>query len=264
MSTSNGSEGTSLPDAAGPVHNPGSVTSQMSNPDAISVTPAGVLAPAVAQSSETIRTPTEGPQLPRWIRDLTPTREAILATAFVAVLCEVAYLAAFAVRGELELQSADAGTINSTIGWVVAIQTLTFYVRGLCHRPWRAARFEDLNRLLRTATTALLILIAWNYFLGPRFFAVPPIPRKVLVLDWVFSIMAVGSMQAIARSVYEEVAPATTPGSESGVIVASAGPEGQRLAKEISRLSEGRFFTSGLLDDDHELYGTRVGRARVP
>ena len=263
MSTSSGSDGRPLPDAAGPVHNPGSVTSQMSNPDAISVSPTGVLAPASGQPPDRINRPADGPRIPRLLRDLIPTREAILATAFVAVLCEVSYLAAFAVRGELELQSADAGTINGTIGWVVAIQTLTFYVRGLCHRPWRAARFEDLNRLLRTATTALLILIAWNYFLGPRLFAVPPIPRKVLVLDWVFSIMAVGSMQAIARSVYEEVAPATTPGSESGVIIASAGPEGQRLAKEINLLSEGRFFTSGLLDDDHELYGTRVGRARV-
>jgi FlaA1/EpsC-like NDP-sugar epimerase len=235
----------------------------MNNPDPTSVLPDGALAPAGDPALEGLKPPADGPRIPRWLRDLFPTREAILATAFVAVLCEVAYLAAFAVRGELELQSADAGTINRTIGWVVAIQTLTFYFRGLCHRPWRAARFEDLNRLLRTATTALLILIAWNYFLGPRLLSVPPIPRKVLVLDWVFSIMAVGSMQAIARSVYEEVAPATTPGSESGVIIASASPDGQRLARELGRLSEGRFFVSGLLDDDHELYGTRVGRARV-
>ncbi len=242
----------------------------MSNRDATSASAGALPAHAADQPPAGADQALEGignrpprPTTPRWLRDLVPTREAILATAFVAVLCEVAYLAAFAVRGELELNPSDAGTINHTIGWVVAIQTLTFYVRGLCHRPWRAARFEDLNRLLRAATTALLILIAWNYFLGPRLLAVPPIPRKVLVLDWVFSIMAVGSMQAIARSVYEEVAPATTPGSESGVIIASAGPDGQRLAKEIGRLSEGRFFVSGLLDDDHELYGIRVGRARV-
>lgn len=203
------------------------------------------------------------PRILRWLRGIAPTREAILATAFVAVLCEFAYLAAFAVRGELILQPSDSGVIKGTIGWVVAIQTLTFYLRGLCHRPWRAARFEDLNRLVRAATAALMILIAWNYFFAQRFPGTPTIPRTVLVVDWVFAVLAVGSMQAIARSVYEEVAPATTSGSEVGVIIASAGPAGQRLARDLSRLSEGRFYVSGLLDDDHELYGVRVGRGRV-
>ena len=219
---------------------------------------AGVTLEAVAEESTATRTP-----LPRWLRDLVPTRESLLATALVAVLCEVAYLAAFAVRGELELLPTDSATINGTIGWVVFIQTVTFYLRGMCHRPWRAARFEDLNRLIRAATMALLILIAWNYFLGPRVLDIPAIPRKVLVLDWVFSILAVGSMQAIARSVYEEVAPATSSGSESGVIIASAGPEACQLAHALADLSGGRFFVSGLLDDDHQLYGARVGRARV-
>lgn len=203
------------------------------------------------------------PRVLRWFRGIAPTREAILATAFVAVLCQFAYLAAFAVRGELILKVSDSGTIKGTIGWVVAIQTLTFYFRGLCHRPWRAARFEDLNRLVRAATTALLILIAWNYFVALRLPGTPAIPRTVLVVDWVFAILAVGSMQAIARSVYEEVAPATASGSEVGVIIASAGPAGQRLARDLSRLSAGRFYVSGLLDDDHEMYGTRVGRGRV-
>jgi len=203
------------------------------------------------------------PRILRWLRDIAPTREAILATAFVAVLCEFAYLAAFAVRGELILQPSDSGLIKGTIGWVVAIQTVTFYLRGLCHRPWRAARFEDLNRLVRAATAALMILIAWNYFFAQRFPGTPTIPRTVLVVDWVFAVLAVGSMQAIARSVYEEVAPATTSGSEVGVIIASAGPAGQRLARDLSHLSAGRFYVSGLLDDDHELYGVRVGRGRV-
>jgi len=203
------------------------------------------------------------PRILRWLRGIAPTREAILATAFVAVLCEFAYLAAFAVRGELILQPSDSGVIKGTIGWVVAIQTVTFYLRGLCHRPWRAARFQDLNRLVRAATAALMILIAWNYFFAQRFPGTPTIPRTVLVVDWVFAVLAVGSMQAIARSVYEEVAPATTSGSEVGVIIASAGPAGQRLARDLSRLSQGRFYVSGLLDDDHDLYGIRVGRGRV-
>lgn len=190
-----------------------------------------------------------------------PTREAIVVTAFLALVFELAYLGAFFVRGELLLRPSDSDMILSTIGWVVAIKLALFYWRGFCHRPWRAARFEDLNRLLRTATAALLVLVAFNYF------AVTldrqPIPRSVLLLDWVFTLIAVGGMQALARSIYEEIMPATAAGNERSVLVIDASPAGRDLALALAEHRPQRYFVAGLLDDDPEHYGTAVGRARV-
>jgi FlaA1/EpsC-like NDP-sugar epimerase len=197
-----------------------------------------------------------------WARSRLPTRESIIVTALLAVIFEFTYLAAFFVRGELLFKPSDAAMIVKTIGVVIALKLLVFYTRGLCHRPWRAARFADLNNLLRTATMALLVLVAFNYFS----YYLPgwaPIPRSVLLLDWAFTILGVGGMQAVARSVYEELMPATTVGNERATLVIDASAAGRQLALDLGRLRGQRYHVAGLLDDDPEHYGAHVGRARV-
>jgi len=197
-----------------------------------------------------------------WWRSRLPTREAIIVTAMLVVIFEFTYLAAFFVRGELLLRPSDAAMIVRTIWVVVTLKLLVFYTRGLCHRPWRSARFADLNNLLRTSTMALLVLVAFNYF---SFYLPgwPPIPRAVLLLDWAFTILGVGGMQAVARSVYEELMPATAVGNERAALVIDASAAGRQLAADLSRLASQRYHVAGLLDDDPDHYGAHVGRARV-
>lgn len=197
----------------------------------------------------------------RW-KSLQPTRESLVVLALLAVIFEATYLGAFFVRGELLLKPSDSRAILNTIFIVVALKVGVFYVRGLCHRPWRAARFADLNKLLRAATLALLLLVAFNYFGGflPGHI---PIPRSVLLLDWAFTLLGVGGMQAVARSVYEELMPATAMGNERVVLVVDASPAGRELALDLGRIAGGKFFVAGLLDDDPSHYGQQVGRARV-
>jgi FlaA1/EpsC-like NDP-sugar epimerase len=190
----------------------------------------------------------------KWWHSRIPTREAIVVTAFLSLLFEASYLAAFFVRGELLLKPSDSETILSTICWVVGIKLVLFYWRGFCHRPWRAARFEDLNRLLRTSTTGLLLLVAFNYF--AQSLGGIPIPRSVL-------LVGVGGMQALARSIYEEIMPATAAGNERAVLLVDASEAGRELALALPNLKAQRFHVAGLLDDNPEHYGITVGRARV-
>jgi FlaA1/EpsC-like NDP-sugar epimerase len=197
-----------------------------------------------------------------WCESRLPTREAVVVTAMLAVIFEFTYLAAFYVRGELLFRPSDAATVVQTLGIVLLVKLVIFYSRGFCHRPWRAARFKDLNSLLRTCTLSLLFLIAINYF---SFYvpAWPQIPRSVLLLDWVFTILAVGGMQAVARSIHEELVPATTMGNERSVLVIDASEAGRQLALDLGQMRHSRYFVAGLLDDDLDHYGATVGRARV-
>ena len=197
-----------------------------------------------------------------WWRARLPTREAIVVTALLALIFEGTYLAAFFVRSELLLKGSDAQAILNTIVGVVGVKLLVFYWRGFCHKPWRAARFADLNRLLRAATTCLLVFVALNYFAAfiPGWIQ---IPRSVLLLDWAFTLLAVGGMQAIARSLYEEIMPTTTVGNQKTVLVIDASPAGRQLAASLGELRSRQFFVAGLLDDDPDTYGLHVGRARV-
>jgi FlaA1/EpsC-like NDP-sugar epimerase len=200
--------------------------------------------------------------LARWWHSRLPTREAIVVTAVFAFLFGCAYLAAFFVRAELLLRPSDGPAIISTIGLVVALQTLIFYWFGHAHRPWRDARFADLSRLVRTSTLSLFALVTLNQF-GTPFEGWVPIPRSVLILDWVFGIVVVGGLQAIARSLYEEIMPATPSGAARSVLVIDGSEEGRELARGLSGMRQERFFVAGLLDDDPDNYGLSVGAARV-
>lgn len=198
----------------------------------------------------------------KWWHARLPTREAIVVTALLALIFEFTYLAAFFIRSELLLKGSDAQAILNTIVAVVGVKLLVFYWRGFCHKPWRAARFADLNRLLRAATTCLLVFVALNYFSG----SIPgwiQIPRAVLLLDWTFTLLAVGGMQAIARSLYEEIMPGTAVGNQRTALVIDASPAGRRLAESLGQLKAQSYFVAGLLDDDPDTYGVNVGRARV-
>jgi FlaA1/EpsC-like NDP-sugar epimerase len=197
-----------------------------------------------------------------WWDARRPTRESLVVTALLVLIFQACYLAAFYVRAELLFKASDADLILKTILWVLGIKIAVFYSRGLCHRPWRAARFTDLNRLLRAATVSLFILATINYF--PLYFDFwQQIPRSVLLLDWVFTLLAVGGMQALARSIYEEVMPATAVGTQKSALVIDASPAGRAVVRSLERLRSPGYFVAGVLDDDPEAYGTLVGRARV-
>ena len=197
-----------------------------------------------------------------WWRSRLPTRESLVVAAMLAVIFEACYLAAFFVRSELFLRPSDAKTILETMWFVVGVKLLLFYWRGLAHRPWRSARFQDLNTLVRATTMSLLILVACNFF-GSFSTSWTPIPRAVLILDWAFTLLGVGGMQAIARSLYEEIMPATNIGNDRNALVIDASPEGRELARSLSQIHGQRYFVAGLLDDNPDHYGESVGRARV-
>jgi len=197
-----------------------------------------------------------------WWAARRPTRESLVVTALLILIFQVTYLAAYYVRAELLFKPSDANVILRTVVWVVGIKIVVFFSRGLCHRPWRAARFGDLNRLLRAATLSLMILATINYF--PLYFTWwQQIPRSVLLLDWAFTLLAVGGMQAVARSVFEEIMPATAVGTQRTALVIDASPAGRAVARSLERLRSPSYFVAGVLDDDPEVYGADIGRARV-
>lgn len=201
-------------------------------------------------------------RIKEWLVSLEPTRMAIVVSAILTLLFEISYLAAFFVRGELLFRPTDAQMILSTLWWVVGIKLVIFYTRGYCHRRFHAARFDDLNRLLRAATTALLIITAINFF-ASRVLGWITIPRSVLLLDWAGTLLLVGGTQAVLRSLYEEIMPVLPSGGRKTALVVDASQAGREIAAALGQLQDQRYFVAGLLDDDPAHYGVHVGQARV-
>ncbi len=202
-------------------------------------------------------------RLVKWCRRRSPTREAIVVAATLAILFEMVYLAAFFVRSELLLKASDATVIIRTVFFVVGLKTVLFYIRGLCHRPLRSIHFEDISQLVRATTTSLLLLVATNHYCDVFFPGWIPIPRAVLVLDWAFTILAVGGVQAAARSIFEELMPAMPVGNQRSALVIGASDAGRRIAAALSSTGPHGYFIAGFLDDNPALYGGPSGSLRV-
>jgi len=197
-----------------------------------------------------------------WARARVPTRESIVSAGALALIFGTSYLAAFFLRGELLLKSSDAETILRTIRWVVVVKLTLFYLRGICHRPLRALRFDDVSLLVRTTTTALLVFVAANHY-GPQLMRNwVQIPRTVLLLDWAFTLLAVGGVQAAARSVYEEILPANPVGHQRSALVVDGTPAGRAIAASLAATRSG-FFVTGLLDDDRRDASGAGGEFRI-
>jgi FlaA1/EpsC-like NDP-sugar epimerase len=185
-----------------------------------------------------------------WLRAWVPTRESLVKAGALSLVFGATYLAAFFVRSELFLRPSDAEVIVRTLMWVVLVKLALFYVRGICHRPLRALRFDDLSLLVRTTTTALLIFVAANFYFPQIIRGWVQIPRTVLLLDWAFTLLAVGGLQAAARSIYEEIVPANPVGHQRSALVIDASPAGRAVAGRLSIPGPKGFFISGLLDDN--------------
>ena len=198
-----------------------------------------------------------------WLRSVALTREAIVTAGCLALVFGMTYLAAYLTRSELLLRGSDAATIVRTIGWVVLVKLVVFYTRGICHRSLRTIRFEDLSILVRATTTCLLVLVAANYYLTTLRLGWIQIPRTVLLLDWAFTLLAVGGLQAAARSIYEELMPADPVGHQRNALVIDGSPQGVATAAQLMSAKRGGYFVSGLLDDDPTRHGSQTAVARV-
>lgn len=198
-----------------------------------------------------------------WIQSRLPKRESFIIAGALMLIFGASYLAAFYVRSELLLRATDAETIVRTIWWVVLCKFVIFYTRGICHRPLRAIRFEDLSVLVRATTTALLVFVAVNFYMPKFVTGWIQIPRAVVLLDWAFTLLAVGGLQATARSIYEEIMPGNALGQRRTALVIDASPESRRVAERLSSRDGGEYVISGILDDDVEHYGKHVAGTRV-
>ena len=198
-----------------------------------------------------------------WLRSVAPTREAIVTAGCLAIVFGLTYLAAYFTRSELLLRVSDAATIVRTIGWVVLLKLFVFYTRGICHRSLRTIRFADLSILVRATTTCLLVLVAANYYFTTLRLGWIQIPRTVLLLDWAFTLLAVGGLQAAARSIYEELMPAEPVGHQRNALVIDGSPQGLAIAAQLMSAKRGGYFVSGLLDDDPTRHGSRTAVAPV-
>jgi FlaA1/EpsC-like NDP-sugar epimerase len=193
------------------------------------------------------------------------SKKAAILVVVHAALFVFSFFLAFFTRNDFSFSGGWLPVFAATVGGVVVLKLIVFYMLGLCHVSWRRVSFGDLTALLWAATLTMLIMATIDsLFLSTgRIPGVKRVPRSVILLDWASTILLVGGMRTLWRSFYEELRPLFSKTPTKSALIIGASQAGELLARNLKAASNSAYHIVGFLDDDTALHGNRFSSIEV-
>jgi FlaA1/EpsC-like NDP-sugar epimerase len=189
-------------------------------------------------------------------RNLVITYRRLLVVVVHLVLWTLALATSFLLRFEFTFPRALVDVGIQLLGLTLMARALVYWRLGLFHGLWRYSGSRDLISLVKAATlSSVIIASVW------AFMATGTFPRSVLVLDYAFSILAVGGVRFSIRALREVVVATRAPESQRPrrrILVIGAGDAGEALMREIIRIYGNRYEAVGFLDDAPSKQNERI------
>ena len=193
------------------------------------------------------------------------SRKAAGLLALHAALFAAIYFFAFFTRYDFTFEWRWFAVYAATVVGLVVLKSMIFYGLGLCHVSWRRVAFGDLLALLWGATLSMLVLAAIDglFLTSGRFGGVQHVPRGVILLDWAATILLIGGIRAVWRSVNEDLRPLFSRQPARSALIIGANQAGELLARNLMATSRSPYLIVGFLDDDPSLHHTRFSGIEV-
>jgi FlaA1/EpsC-like NDP-sugar epimerase len=203
------------------------------------------------------------PSIPAGLRRYN--KKALVLLCLHAVIFTVVYWFAFFIRNDFSVDATWPSVYLATVAGVVVVKLAIFYWLGHCHVSWRRIAFSDLTSLIWAATLAMLVVTSIEGLIlsTGRLGMFPRVPRSVIVLDWAGTVLAIGGIRALWRSVREELRPIFTSKPIRTALIVGADEAGELLARNLMSAANSQYFVVGFLDDDPGLLHNRVAGLEV-
>ena len=168
----------------------------------------------------------------------------------------VAWLAAYWIRFNFDVPPDFLAGSLKALAWLVPAYALIFLGLGLYRGIWRYASIGDLRRLFIAVGAGAVSAAGIAYMIHA-----PVIPRSVLLLHPILLLLAMGGSRFAYRAWKD--GQLFISGQQEGqpVLVLGAGDTAAALLREIGR--SGIWKVAGLLDDDRQKHGKRLGDVPV-
>jgi len=152
------------------------------------------------------------------------------------------------------------------IGISLVVKPVIYSLFGLYRRLWAYASTRELILIGYTVTIASGFLAVFTIFFYSLGLIQPGLPRSILIIDWLLSIMAIGGFRLALRLIAENRGPvnqALHTGSSKNVIIIGAGDAGALVVREMQKNPQLNLVPIGYLDDavekqKQQIYGVRV------
>lgn len=177
------------------------------------------------------------------------------------LLVALAWWLAFVVRFDGDPPARYERLFLLTLAVVVGIKVLTFLSFRLYARWWRFTGIQDLEQIVLACLVASgLVTLALTLWSPEGYEAVP---RGVFALDFLFTVVLIGGVRFVVRSVLERSSRGAGTGNGRPVIVCGAGSAANSLLRDMRANAALAYTPVGLVDDDPRKKGVRVGGVKV-
>jgi FlaA1/EpsC-like NDP-sugar epimerase len=178
-----------------------------------------------------------------------------------AGLVAAAYWLAYVLRFDGETPRRYEELFADTVVLVVVLKLIVFVAARFYTKWWRFTSVRDLQAIVLACIASSLLVTAvlsqWRPGDGPS------VPRGVLVADLLLTLVLVGGVRFLVRSIVERPPRGQLIRSGRGVLIVGAGNAGTTLLRDMRRNHASVLHPIGLIDDDRRKRGMRVNGVRV-
>ncbi|MGL5034368.1 MAG: polysaccharide biosynthesis protein, partial [Microcystaceae cyanobacterium] len=171
-----------------------------------------------------------------------------------ALLCVGAIAGAFFLR-DFEL-FLGIGNYLWPIVLLIAIKLFIFKLKGLYSSILRYSGGEFLTTVIQSVIISAAIVVFLGYLGG-----ISPLPRSVLVIDALLTLVFVGSSRFMIRYLFKTLNEKVSNHHKQRLIIYGAGETGSQLARSLHY--ESQYEIVGFVDDNAELHYQLVEGFRV-
>ena len=163
---------------------------------------------------------------------------------------------AYCLRFDFNVPSNWRACFLLALPAVIGAKLIVFWALKSFHGWWRHVTFGDLIALARSVAVAFFVVAMID-----RFFSFVHIPRAVIILDAICTVIMVGLAQSSWRIAREGLWPGVRlPRDCQGALMISNNHETVMLAHQINATTNAKYRVVGLLTDDEIVSGsTRAG-----
>ncbi len=206
---------------------------------------------------------TSDSKLSKWLFKKTIFRRRFFFFILDLLLLSFSMYASFWIRFNGDILSPYKEAIVYYVLLALVIKLPLMALFNVYDISWRFVSLKELTTILKSLGLGSLVLGMSLFFLR-AYLPFKGFPRSILLIDFILSILLIGSLR-ISRRAYLEGLWKTFK-SESGrvrVLIIGAGSAGEQIVREMLRDKNSIYLPIGFIDDDETKQGISVHGIKV-
>jgi len=164
----------------------------------------------------------------------------------------IAYYAAYFLRFEGGLFSANSNFLKDSLPWIIVIKLMVFFSFGLYRGVWRYIGISDFFTIFKVVTLSSISSILFLTFV----FRFQGYSRAVFFIDWMLLLFLILGSRFLFRIVGEFLLNLRK--GIKNILIFGAGDTGEMVIREIKKNKFMHYNVLGFIDDNPKKIGSRI------